>query len=411
MSHIFISYARKDKEFAKDLAQALENRGFSVWWDWDLIGGTNYRERIREAINEAQKAIVLWSQNSVASGFVIDEANEAKRHGKLVPVLIDQAEVPFGFGELHTISVQHVDDGIDILVAALNDQPPPRPRERVTRRAFNSKVIASFSALLVAGAIGASVWHYRGATNKGDRSATNQEARTPHRIALVIGNSEYKHLPPLGNPVRDAERVSGALEERGFKVIKALNVDKQTMAQLFTEFENTLAVVGGVGLFFYSGSAAYIDGEDILIPIDAKEDKKHAAIVGGLNLTRLRTEVHSRTTTALRDNGTAVIYSASKGQLALDGPSGGNSPFTSAFLSALSQQDELGDTFRKIRLHMEIAKKNRTTNVKQDPYFESNLGFKFYFDQPHRDPVDGVSKILIFDSCRDNPFKLAVAAR
>ena len=28
----------------------LESKGFSVWWDWDLIGGSNYRAEIRNVI-------------------------------------------------------------------------------------------------------------------------------------------------------------------------------------------------------------------------------------------------------------------------------------------------------------------------------------------------------------------------
>jgi hypothetical protein len=45
---IFISYAREDRAVAQRLAQALEQKGITVWWDWDLIGGTNYRAKIRD---------------------------------------------------------------------------------------------------------------------------------------------------------------------------------------------------------------------------------------------------------------------------------------------------------------------------------------------------------------------------
>ena len=406
MVQVFISYARHDKEFARRLAEALQGREFTVWWDWDLIGGSNYRSRIRDAIGESAKAIVLWSERSVTSGFVIDEASEARRLGKLVPLRIDDCAAPFGFGDLHTIDFRDVDSDIETLVAALNDLPPPRQPARVSRRK-TSIGIASAGIAAAMAAAGGIAYRYL--------PRPSVPARPGNRIALVIGNSRYRQFPVVANAVRDAERVSAALAKRGFRVMRALDADKAEMARLFTEFESTLAVVGGIGLFYYAGSAAYIDGEDILFPVDASKDQQHASVIGGLNLTQLMKDVKSRTTTSLRDNGTAVIYSALKGQFASDGPPGGNSPFTSAFLQSLLDEDELADTFRKIRGAMENAPRAADSrngdNIKQDPYLESSLRFKFYFNHSDRDPAGGAAKILVFDSCRDNPFKLDFAKR
>jgi hypothetical protein len=408
VAHVFISYAREDREFARRLAEALQQNGFTVWWDWDLVGGSNFRSRIKDAIGEASKAVVLWSERSVASGFVIDEASEAKRLGKLVPLRIDNCATPFGFGDIHTIDFRDIGRDLDTLVAALNDLPPPRKPTTVSRRGTSIGIVAAGIVAATAG-LGGLAYRYlpRPPTHLGNR------------IALVIGNSAYRNLPHIDNGVRDAERVSAALEKRGFRVISALDVDNSEMARLFTDFENTLAVVGGIGLFYYAGQAAYIDGEDILFPVDASLDEQRAAAIGGLNLTRLMKEVQSRTTSSLQDNGTAIIYSASKGQLASDGPPGGDSPFTTAFLESFSDEDELSDTFRKIRVAMKTppAPANafeaaiRPHEIKQDPYLESSLRFKFYFNHPDRDPAEGAAKILIFDSCRDNPFKLDVAAK
>ena len=81
MIDVFISYAREDRRFAAELAQMLEKHNYQVWWDWNLIGGANYREIIGGKLKEARKVIVLWSENSVHSAFVIDEAQEAKDQG------------------------------------------------------------------------------------------------------------------------------------------------------------------------------------------------------------------------------------------------------------------------------------------------------------------------------------------
>jgi hypothetical protein len=293
-----------------------------------------------------------------------------------------------------------IDRDLDALVAALNDLPPPSKPATVSRRRASVGFAAAGIATVTASLGGATYWYHVRQQESARLGQPQQEpARLGHRIALVVGNSRYRYLHDVPNAVRDAARVSATLEQRGFRVIKALDVDKAEMARPFTEFESTLAVVGGVGLFYYAGNAAYIEGEDILIPVDASMAEQRAVVIGGLNLSRLMKEVQSRTTSTLKDNGTAVIYSASKGQVASDGPPHGNSPFTIAFLQSFSDEDELSDTFRKIRVTMTAPK---AVDDKQDPYLESNLRFKFYFNHPERDPAESTAKILIFESCRDN---------
>ncbi len=39
MADVFISYKREDRELAERLAHALEQLGFDVWWDFDLLAG------------------------------------------------------------------------------------------------------------------------------------------------------------------------------------------------------------------------------------------------------------------------------------------------------------------------------------------------------------------------------------
>ena len=69
--------------------------------------------------------------------------------------------------------------------------------------------------------------------------------------------------------------------------------------------------MGGVGLFYYA-AARYVDGEDILFPIDVRENTAGAEIIGGVNFTQLTKEVRTKTTETMTDNGFAVIYSASR---------------------------------------------------------------------------------------------------
>lgn len=105
MSDIFISYKREEQPVARRLAEALEKKGWSVWWDPNLRGGEYFDEVIERALKETKCVIVLWSQLSVESRHVKDEATYALNQDKLVPVAIDEVApqaLPFRFQGIHT---------------------------------------------------------------------------------------------------------------------------------------------------------------------------------------------------------------------------------------------------------------------------------------------------------------------
>jgi hypothetical protein len=95
---IFISYAREDRKRARILAKQLEDYGWNVWWDPKIPPGKTFVSVIKEAIEEANCVVVLWSKNSINSEWVHEEAAIAKRRGILVPANIEHVEPPLGFG-------------------------------------------------------------------------------------------------------------------------------------------------------------------------------------------------------------------------------------------------------------------------------------------------------------------------
>jgi formylglycine-generating enzyme required for sulfatase activity len=102
MSDIFISYARKDHARAEAIAKALQDYGWSVWWDRNIRTGETFRRVIREEIRKARSVVVLWSEQSVDNDWVHEEASLGKRRNILVPVLTDDVELPLGFGSIQT---------------------------------------------------------------------------------------------------------------------------------------------------------------------------------------------------------------------------------------------------------------------------------------------------------------------
>lgn len=97
MSDIFVSYSRKDKSRAKVLVQLLKQNRWSVWWDPEILHGKKFRDVIQHELDAARCVIVLWSETSVESEWVLDEAGDAK--DRLVPVLIDKVKIPHGFSQ------------------------------------------------------------------------------------------------------------------------------------------------------------------------------------------------------------------------------------------------------------------------------------------------------------------------
>jgi hypothetical protein len=102
MSDIFISYKREDQPTARQLADALEKEGWDVWWDPKLRAGDHFDDVIEKALNEAKCVIVLWSAGSLQSRYVRDEATFALERNKLVPIAIENVELPFRFSSVHT---------------------------------------------------------------------------------------------------------------------------------------------------------------------------------------------------------------------------------------------------------------------------------------------------------------------
>jgi hypothetical protein len=107
MSDVFISYKREDEPRVEPLQIALKNAGLDVWWDKEIRGGDQWRQRILAELEAAQCVLVVWSHASTGptGDFVVDEANRAKQRGVLLQVRIDNVKPPLGFGEYQALDL------------------------------------------------------------------------------------------------------------------------------------------------------------------------------------------------------------------------------------------------------------------------------------------------------------------
>ena len=186
------------------------------------------------------------------------------------------------------------------------------------------------------------------------------------RVALVIGNDKYTHLPDLNNAGKDARDMAAKLEFLGFEVIARYNASERDMVRAMRKFSSRLSA-GGTGLAFYAGHGVQADGTNYLIPADAavevEDDLQSEAVdvndilqamkdAGNpLNILILdacrNNPLPKRTRSAARGlaitavpsgaKGTAILYAAGPGQTAQDGPKGGNGVFTGALLKYMNQ--------------------------------------------------------------------------
>src|SRR5271169_2321348 len=97
MSDIFISYTNEDVASAEMLARVLQGYGWSVFWDRTIPAGTLWRERIGSELEQARCVIALWTKAAIRSAWVQDEAEYSRQQKKLVPILIENVEPPYGF--------------------------------------------------------------------------------------------------------------------------------------------------------------------------------------------------------------------------------------------------------------------------------------------------------------------------
>lgn len=102
---VFLSYARADQAVARRLAGALEEAGLSVWWDTLIEGGAAFARTIEVALERCDAVVVLWSQHSITSDWVLDEAARGRELHKLVPVTVDGTLPPLGFRQYHSVDV------------------------------------------------------------------------------------------------------------------------------------------------------------------------------------------------------------------------------------------------------------------------------------------------------------------
>jgi Caspase domain len=218
------------------------------------------------------------------------------------------------------------------------------------------------------------------------------------RLALVIGNSEYKKGSSLKNPVNDANLIEGTLKELGFDVIKRLNAGKDEMMAAIKEFTEKLPKYN-VALFYYAGHGNQVDGKNYLIPADALLEKpidcKFEAIAVDFvvdEFERYPDNTNIVILDACRNNpyaswarggeagfkqvtftsGTIIAFATSEGATAADGK-GANGLYTEELVKQMNIPQSLHNVFLNTRNQV-----RKLSNNQQVPMEWDKLNSDFY---------------------------------
>jgi tetratricopeptide (TPR) repeat protein len=177
MASIFLSYDHDDAARAAPIASALAAHGHSVWWDREIHGGAEYNSAIENAVETSDAVVVLWSQNSVRSAWVRDEAGEGRDRGRLVPVLIERVKPPMGFRQYQTLDLSDWAGGkriprlpellhaIDRVAGSRASDEAPIPRSAPPKRPslaraapVSRRAVLGAGAAAAAAAAGGGIW-------------------------------------------------------------------------------------------------------------------------------------------------------------------------------------------------------------------------------------------------------------
>lgn len=248
------------------------------------------------------------------------------------------------------------------------------------------------------------------------------QAQSSNGIALIIGQSDYEHLPRLENTRSDARKIEALISSLGFRTELSLDRPSNRLRGDLEAFVDDAAGTD-VALIYYGGHGIEVGGENYLMPIDVdasaltQPSQQAFAISSILDKLRSRTRLTVILLDACRSNpfprgtfgrdsqsrlvpiqasglaavrgasvisersgaddsiGEIIAFAAAPGNVALDGPAGGNSPYALALLKHLPAEGlEFGQVMTLVSQEVYLL-----TGGRQQPWMNTSLNQFLYF--------------------------------
>lgn len=134
MADIFISYKRSERQRIERMAELLRASSLTVWFDAQLEAGRGegFDAEIEREVTSAHCVVACWTKDALKSMYVKAEAKKGLEREALVPVFLEQCQLPVPFNGVDTID----------LTAWNGDEDAPAWRrlvETVRQRVENSR--------------------------------------------------------------------------------------------------------------------------------------------------------------------------------------------------------------------------------------------------------------------------------
>lgn len=236
--------------------------------------------------------------------------------------------------------------------------------------------------------------------------AGNAEAA---RLALIVGNDNYKSVERLRNARADAEAMAQSLREAGFSVSLHLDVGDRAFKQALRDFKAKISG-GDEVVFFFSGHGVQIQSSNFLLPVDIRGETEDQVRDEALPLQRVLDDFQdqkARFTLAIIDacrnnpfrtngrslggrglspthpaSGQMVMYAAGTGQQALDrlgnNDTSPNGVFTRVLLNEMKKPGLPADRMLKQVREQVIALAKRSNHEQVPAIYDQSIG-DFYF--------------------------------
>jgi type VI secretion system VasD/TssJ family lipoprotein len=234
--------------------------------------------------------------------------------------------------------------------------------------------------------------------------ALGQGSARSRRVALVIGNAQYKDAP-LANPENDARLIAATMRSLGFEVDLQTNLKARDFKKVLRDFGRRMDDDDSASVFFYAGHGMQIERRNYLLPVDLNlrdegEIKDEAIDLEDALLSRIdrvRSRARIFIIDACRDNpfaaktravrasgglaemaapGALIAFSAAPGRTAEDGPPGTNSIYSRHLAQEMRAEGiEVEEMLKNVRV-----KVLRETRERQIPWVNTSMVVNFVFN-------------------------------
>jgi len=239
------------------------------------------------------------------------------------------------------------------------------------------------------------------------------EVASAKRLALAIGNDAYQNVPKLQKAGNDASAMARELKSAGFDVQLYRNLNYRDMVRAIESLTKRISV-GDEVIVFFAGHGVQIKAGSFMLPIDIEATNENEVEKTAYSLSDLSERLSEAKAAftlvivdACRDNplkstgrsvgnsrglsaieppkGQMVVYSASRGQQALDRLTdrdpNPNGVFTREFIAKMSKPGlKVEDLVREVQESVEALA--QTANHEQRPAIYNEARGNFYFYAP-----------------------------